>query len=418
MRPVLLLAATVGVLACSSSSSPSMTYWRDVAPIVNDKCVKCHQVGGIAPFPLDSFETVRAMAPTIAGVTRTGYMPPFYVTHDGSCGDFQDGDALSPAQLATLIAWPKSELAEGTRTTLPLPRKPGLQSGDDVSTPAFAPQYRTGKVVDDDFRCFVAGSPLAADGHITAFEVLPGENDLAIDVTAYLFDPARITSGGKSNAELAQSLDDAAAGPGWPCQGSVGLEVDAIAAVHGPGQGAVFFPDGMGIPQSKTQRLVIQVHYSTNGSVAGMSEATTIRFQHGPATRSLVYLVRDPFLDTLTSTPASLPPGQIAATFTWMKSAAELGAPGAVDLVGVTPHMQDRGRAVRLSLDGACSAEVPTYYWGWQRTYFYRAPYPRLQPATQLGQTCTYTTGQDDQPVRPGWLSSEEMCSAILLVAP
>jgi hypothetical protein len=418
MRSVPPLAvAVLTSLACSSSYSPSMTYWRDLAPIINDKCVKCHQVGGIAPFPLDSFETVRAMAGTIAGVTRIGYMPPFYVTHDGSCGSFDDADALTPAQLGTLQAWPKSELSQGTPAPLPLPARPGLTRGDDVSTPSFAPQYHPGLINDDDFRCFAVDAGLAGDGFITAYEVLAGENALAVDVTAYLVDPARVTASGKTNAEVIAALDQATAGAGWTCQGTVGadLEPDAIAAVHGPGQGPVIFPEATGIPQKKSQRLVVQVHYATTSSTVGKSETTTIRFVHGPAARSLTFVVRDPFIETA---GATLPPGQTAATYTWTRSASDLGMTSSVDLIGLIPHTQVRGRGVRLSVDGACQADVPTYYWGWQRAYFYRAPYLKLQPSTQLGQTCTYTTAQDDTPVRGGWLSSEEMCSAILLVAP
>jgi hypothetical protein len=55
-----------------------------VAPLVNEKCVKCHQAGGIAPFALDTFSAVDKMAGTIAAVVQMGMMPPYLVTHDGA----------------------------------------------------------------------------------------------------------------------------------------------------------------------------------------------------------------------------------------------------------------------------------------------------------------------------------------------
>src|SRR5438045_4064484 len=61
----------------------TLTYWQDIGPIVNDKCVKCHQTGGIGPFPLDNYDTVRLMAPTLVQVTKISYMPPYQLTHDG-----------------------------------------------------------------------------------------------------------------------------------------------------------------------------------------------------------------------------------------------------------------------------------------------------------------------------------------------
>ena len=30
--------------------SPAVTFWQDVAPIYNEKCVACHQAGGLGPF--------------------------------------------------------------------------------------------------------------------------------------------------------------------------------------------------------------------------------------------------------------------------------------------------------------------------------------------------------------------------------
>jgi hypothetical protein len=412
-------ALAVLFLACSSSSGPALTYWRDVAPVINDKCVKCHQEGGMAPFPLDKFETVRAMAVTIASVTRD-YMPPFYVTHDGSCGQFHDEEALTPAQLAILQAWPKSGLSEGTRTALVKPIRPGLTAGDDVSTPAYAPRYRVGMINDDDRRCFSVEGGAIAPGFITAYDVLPGQNGLAGDVTVYLVDPARPTAGGSTNAQVMQALDAADPAPGWSCLGTAGdgLEVERIAAVHGPGQGAVLFPPGMGIPQGAGHRLVIAVHYQTNAGTAGQSEVTTVRLVHGAATRALRFVMRDPFIDTLGSAaPASLPPGQSTTSYTWSKTAAELGVTAGGDLVGIMPHMQVRGLGMHLAVGDRCAAQVPEYFWGWQRVYLYREPYPRLEAGTALQMECRYTTSQDDTPVAPGWTSRDEMCTAILLVA-
>ena len=51
-------------------------------------------------------------------------------------------------------------LFEGTRAALVKPPRPELTSGDDVTTPAYAPRYRAGMNSDDDYRCFsVAAGP-------------------------------------------------------------------------------------------------------------------------------------------------------------------------------------------------------------------------------------------------------------------
>lgn len=51
------------------TSAPEPTFWQHVAPIMNDRCVACHQTGGIAPFALDNFEDAERRASLIADMT-------------------------------------------------------------------------------------------------------------------------------------------------------------------------------------------------------------------------------------------------------------------------------------------------------------------------------------------------------------
>ena len=49
----------IGLVACGEDNKQqttgAVTFWQDVAPIYNSKCVRCHQQGGIAPFRLDTY---------------------------------------------------------------------------------------------------------------------------------------------------------------------------------------------------------------------------------------------------------------------------------------------------------------------------------------------------------------------------
>src|SRR5690349_17959866 len=44
----------------------SVTYYKHVQPIIQNHCLGCHLAGGIAPFPLTSYEEVAAKANEIA----------------------------------------------------------------------------------------------------------------------------------------------------------------------------------------------------------------------------------------------------------------------------------------------------------------------------------------------------------------
>ena len=37
------------------------TYSKDVAPILQQTCIRCHSEGGVAPMPLTTYEEVRAV---------------------------------------------------------------------------------------------------------------------------------------------------------------------------------------------------------------------------------------------------------------------------------------------------------------------------------------------------------------------
>jgi hypothetical protein len=448
MRSLALLSlATLAVTACAghaaapvdgggggSDATPidpaALTYWNDIAPIINDKCVKCHQAGGIGPFALDSYQVVKSMAPTLASVVKVNYMPPFYITHDGSCGQFQDGDALTADQIARIDAWAGGDRKEGTPVTISKPIIPGITDGDAYSTPMIIPRAQGGALaMADEYRCFPVASKRDADAFITAYDVRPGNDGLVHHVIAMLVDPARKTRDGRTNAEVMKALDDADPDrPGWPCFSLAGdaVEVDAIPVIWAPGQGPVTYPGKVGVPHKKSHQLVIQVHYNlTDPKLAGMSDSTTIHFRYAPTVeRRAFFVVRDPFLDTLSRTPPdTLPAGMPEAKYTWKKSAADLGIPAVagVSLLGVMPHMHQRGLHNQLTITSgggpSCAAEIKVWSFGWQKFYFYKGTPPVISPGSQFQMDCAYTTANDTMPVLPGWGTGNEMCTAIFMLA-
>jgi hypothetical protein len=56
----------------------TISYSKDVAPILEAKCVTCHQEGGIGPFAMKNYETVKGFAPMIREAIRTAQMPPWH----------------------------------------------------------------------------------------------------------------------------------------------------------------------------------------------------------------------------------------------------------------------------------------------------------------------------------------------------
>src|SRR4051794_9482159 len=153
----LLLLAPFALAACGDGTpeAPALTYWKDVAPITEARCARCHQPGGIAPFRLDSYDDVKQRALLVASATRSGIMPPYLLTHDGSCGQVDDEEALTPAERDTIWTWTHGEMAEGTRTAVPVAAPAVLQTDSAWQTPTITPVAQGGALAEvDEYRCF------------------------------------------------------------------------------------------------------------------------------------------------------------------------------------------------------------------------------------------------------------------------
>jgi hypothetical protein len=80
-----------------------LTYVKDVAPILEKRCVACHEEGGIGPFAMNSYAVVKGFAPMIAETIRTDRMPPYHA--DPHVGTFSDSKRMTPDEIKTLVHW-------------------------------------------------------------------------------------------------------------------------------------------------------------------------------------------------------------------------------------------------------------------------------------------------------------------------
>jgi len=434
MRTPTLLFLCAAALGCTGPATPAgPTFSHDLRPILEQKCVSCHQTGGIGAFRLDDYASAKANAAAIAKAVEDGTMPPFLVEHDGTCGDFVSDETLTAAEKDTLIAWARGTTEEGPAHAFTLPPLPKLEGGRELQTPVFAPVAQGGQLAElDEYRCFNVPHGAAADGFITGYDVRPGNAAIVHHVIGFIVDGNKMSRDGThTNREVMTSLDGQSPDrAGWPCfgnaddQGLIGLESAPID--WAPGQGIVEYPAGMGVPLASDQLLVVQVHYNlADPATRGSTDSTKVFLRTAPAVeRKLVFLLPDGFLQTLFGPqPAMLPPGAASTKYTWKTSAAELGLgqlPYA-DVVAVMPHMHERGKRLELRWGDAsstdrCGARVDAWDFHWQRMYYYREPV-RLTAQSTIEVTCDFDTSTATSPVLPGWGTRNEMCLTLLMVA-
>jgi len=74
-----------------------------VAPILEKKCVACHEEGGIGPFAMKDYSSVKGFSPMIREVIRTDRMPPYNA--DPHVGKFSDSKNMNPDEIKTIVHW-------------------------------------------------------------------------------------------------------------------------------------------------------------------------------------------------------------------------------------------------------------------------------------------------------------------------
>ena len=107
VRALLPPLAAVGFALASVQAhvriSTRVTWDREVAPIVQARCVTCHREGGRAPMSLASYEDARPWAKAIKEEVLTRRMPRWHVVR--GYGDFANDPSLSAFEIALIASW-------------------------------------------------------------------------------------------------------------------------------------------------------------------------------------------------------------------------------------------------------------------------------------------------------------------------
>src|SRR5947209_7730947 len=114
---VCFAALLLGGTALAQSPSSSVTFTRDVLPILQKNCQGCHRPGEAAPMSLLSYKEARPWAKAMKDAVLLKKMPPWYA--DPAHGSFSNDRRLSKEEVDTLVAWADSGAKEGNATDAP-----------------------------------------------------------------------------------------------------------------------------------------------------------------------------------------------------------------------------------------------------------------------------------------------------------
>src|SRR5688572_14935216 len=115
MRALTILAAAALVMMVTvvptaqaptpAASAASITFTRDIAPILQRSCQNCHRPDSNAPMSLITYEDARPYARSIKAKTASRLMPPWHIERNIGIQKFNDDPSLTEQEITTIASW-------------------------------------------------------------------------------------------------------------------------------------------------------------------------------------------------------------------------------------------------------------------------------------------------------------------------
>jgi Flp pilus assembly protein TadD len=388
-----------GASQAPPSSARHVTFSKDIAPLIVDRCGMCHHPGGSAPFSLLTYGDAKRRATQIASVTKKRFMPPWKA--DPGNGPFVGQHPLSDAEIGLLQRWVDEGAAEGDPRDLPPARawSEGWQLGKPDIVMTLPQPYTLPAEGTDVFRIFVMPIPVETARFVRGLEFRPGNPavvhhaNIRVDAT-----PA------------SRRLDQQDPAPGYD-----GLIAHSATYPDGhflgwtPGQVAPLLPKDLAWRLNTHTDVVVELHMQPSGKPEAVSPSIGLYFGDEAPTR----------------TPAMLRLGRqnidIRAGEARYTVADSYVLPVDVEVEAVQPHAHYRLRDARGTAtmpDGTTKALIDIKDWDfrWQHVYRFVTPL-RLPKGTRLSMQFTYDNSAanarnpQQPPTRARWgqRSSDEM---------
>src|SRR6202162_5871183 len=174
MLRMVLLGLALGTAVLAADPSASVTFTRDVLPILQKNCQTCHRPGQVAPMSLLTYKEARPWAKAIKAAVVARKMPPWFA--DQRYGHFVNDRSLQQSEIETIAKWADGGAAEGDPKDAPAPvqwPRDGWRIQPEVVMD-LPPQEIPAKGVLECELIALPG-PFKTDTWVTSMEILPGD---------------------------------------------------------------------------------------------------------------------------------------------------------------------------------------------------------------------------------------------------
>ena len=393
---VLVGVTTAAWAADTGTNSASVTFSKDVLPILQRNCQTCHRPGQIAPMSFVTYQSARPWAKAMKAAVASRKMPPWFA--DPQYGHYTNDRSLQQSEIDMIAKWADSGAPEGDAKDAPVALQwpEGWRIQPDVIVPGPVmeiPARPKNNVVE--WISVTMPSGFTKDTWVTSVQIKPEHPEVTHHIcVAYMPHNPNAKMGVPQWQDKERDEDGAAIpekgptfGGGPPRSATPAARQGATASVTSTNGGAedCYLPgnpaaDYRGLKAAKLipagSDIVLEVHYMPEGkSTTDQTRLGLVLAKETPSERTM----------TLSAGNSSfkIPPGdpnfRVDASYTM---------PEDVTLLGLHPHMHMRGKAAQyriLYADGRTETllNVPNYSWHWQLWYNLAEPM-KLPKGTKL----------------------------------
>ena len=382
-------AAVTAVRARQAPPPQTVTFSKDIAPIVFDRCAQCHHPAGPAPFSVLTYASVRQRATQIAAVTARRFMPPWKAEPES--GEFVGQKRLTVREIGLIERWVESGAAEGDPRDLPAP--PRLTEGWMLGQPDLIVDFPDSYVLPaegtDVFRIFVLRLPITTARYVRGLEFRPGNSNVVHHANIRL---------DRTPTSRERDADD-------PAPGYDGLLARSAGYPNGhflgwtPGQVVPLVEPEFAWRLEPNTDLVIQLHMQPSGKPEPVRPSVGLFFARQPTPAAGT---RMPAILRLGYQGIDIPAGD--ARYVIQDSYV---LPADVDVLAVQPHAHYRAREIQgfaTLPDGTRKWLIHIKDWDFRWQHVYRLVTPvRLPKGTVVAMRFTYDNSDANvrNPERP-----------------
>jgi hypothetical protein len=344
-----------GAILFASHALTQPVFYKDVLPILRSHCQECHRPGEIAPMPFLTYAETRPWAKAIREQMIARTMPPWFA--DPDYGHFANDRSLSQSEIDTIAAWVNAGAPAGDPKDAPPARQ--WQQGWNIGTPDRVFEMPAPFAVPAkgavDYQYLILPTRFTEDRWVQAVEVRPGSRSSVHHAVVYIREPGSKWLEGEPREKT------------FSVPLAQGFTTSDLLMVYTPGNGFDEWKPGIAKKIKAGADLVLQMHYTVNGTATEDRTRIGIVFAKEPPKQAVLSL-------QMSNDRFTIPPGdpnyrvQVSGTL-----------PNDALLIAMFPHMHLRGKAFEYLItepNGHVETllKVNHYDFHWQLNYRLREP--------------------------------------------